>query len=166
MIQPEKLKELISYDPLTGDLTWKPRASSRFNTQSAGTPALANPSKGYRTGRLLGKNVKAHRAAWAIHYGEWPIGMIDHINGDRSDNRISNLRVVDASENGKNQRPRRTNKTGQMCINWFPRDKKWWVKITANGRQKHVGYFDTFEDAVAARDLAYAENGFHENHGR
>lgn len=166
MISAEQVRELIAYDPETGSLTWKARSSTRFNSNFAGTPALANPSKGYLVGNLLGENCKAHRAAWAIYYGEWPDGVIDHINGKRSDNRISNLRAVDVAENSKNQRRRSTNKTGEMCINWFPRDQKWWVKITVNGLQKHVGYFDKFEDAVEARDRVYMENGFHENHGR
>lgn len=163
---PEDLRKLIAYDPETGALTWKARGNKRQDTMVAGKPALNSLCRGYRVGTILRTPMKAHRAAWAIHYGEWPEGQIDHINGNKSDNRIENLRDVDNATNGKNQRRRPNNKTGEQCINWFARDKKWWVKITVDGKQKHIGYFDTMEDAIAARDAAYERFGFHENHGR
>jgi hypothetical protein len=163
---PAEISGLVEYDPETGILTWKPRQSARFNSKLAGKPAFNQMSKGYLTGRLGGRNYKAHRIAWAVYYGEWPTAQIDHINGSRSDNRITNLRAVTNSENGKNQRVRSTNKTGEPCVAWFPRDSKWWVKITVNRRQKHIGYFDTMVEAVDARNRAYKENGFHENHGQ
>ena len=164
---PFELRKLIEYDPDTGLLKWKPRENNAsFNSKHAGKPAFAQLSDGYLTGRLGGKNFKAHRIAWAVNQGEWPLGQIDHINGIRSDNRLSNLRVVSNSENGKNQKSRSSNRSGEPCVNWFARDQKWWVKITANGHQKHIGYFDRLEEAVSARNAAWKEHGFHENHGR
>ena len=163
---PQELAEIIDYDALTGKMTWKARGSRSFDNKLAGKPALAQPSGGYQIGRIGGQNLKAHRVAWAIHYGEWPGGMIDHINGDRSDNRISNLRVVDALGNAQNQSVKTTNTSGEPCISWFARDSKWWVKITRNGRAIHIGFFDEMRDAVIARDAAYRAAGFHKNHGR
>ena len=164
---PEKLRELVSYDPSTGSLTWKDRVGDgKFNSRLSGKPAFAQPSKGYLTGRMLGGNYKAHRVAWAIYHGEWPSSQLDHINGNRADNRISNLRLVSHAENAKNQRPKTSNKSGEPCVSWYARDRKWWVKITVDGRQKHIGYFDKIEDAVLARNAAWKENGFHENHGK
>jgi hypothetical protein len=167
MMTPVELRQLVDYDPDLGTLTWKPRdGNACFNSKLAGKPAFAQPSDGYLIGRLGGKNYKSHRVAWAIFHGTWPDGQIDHINGDRSDNRIANLRCVANAVNSKNQKKRSTNKSGEPCVNWFARDQKWWVKITADGHQKHIGYFDTIRDAVSARNAAWKEHGFHENHGR
>jgi len=164
---PSDLRRLVEYDKDTGLLTWRPRdGNNRFNAKLSGKPAFSQVSGGYLIGRLNGVNLKAHRVAWAIHYGEWPPNQIDHINGIRSDNRLVNLRSVVNSENGKNQKTRSTNKSGEPCISWFGRDAKWWVKITVDGKTKHIGYFDTIDAAIAARDSAWKENGFHENHGR
>lgn len=166
-MSPSELRRLVKYDPETGALTWIERdGNARFNSKLAGRPAFAQMSGGYLTGRINGKNYKAHRIAWAVAYGEWPKGQIDHINGDRSDNCLVNLRSVSNSENGKNQKARSTNRSGEPCVNWFARDQKWWVKITVDGHQKHIGYFNTIEEAVAARNSAWKEHGFHENHGR
>lgn len=166
MKTPNELRSLVEYDPNTGALTWKPRSSQRFNTNSAGLPAFANISRdGYFTGRMLGVNYKAHRVAWALFYGTWPDGQVDHINGDRKDNRIANLRSVTNAENARNQRLRKANTSGHSGIYWFARDCKWWVKIVVHGKAQHVGYFDNLEEAIVARDEAYKHWGFHENHG-
>lgn len=163
---PEEMRELVSYDPETGSMIWLPRKSKRWNTNFAGKPAFGNLSNGYLTGRTLGKNYKAHRIAWALFYGEWPSGMIDHINGNRNDNRISNLRVVDAIGNARNMRKRASNTSGYTGVTWFARDKKWWAKIIVNRRCIHIGYFTEILDAVAARAKACKEYGYHENHGK
>lgn len=164
---PEKLRELIEYDPLTGSMKWKPRESKRWNSNFAGKPALSNLSyEGYLTGRMLGKNYKGHRVAWAIHYGEWPSGLIDHINGNPSDNRIINLRVVTAAENVQNLKISKRNTSGEQGISWFARDGKWWVKIQKDRRAIHIGFYDEMRDAIIARDAAYRAAGFHRNHGK
>jgi hypothetical protein len=167
MMTPDQLRLLVDYDPDTGHMLWKPRGSRRWNSNFAGKPAFANPSKdGYLTGRLLGRNYKSHRVAWAISTGEWPSGLIDHINGVRADNRLDNLRVVDDAGNAQNQARRSNNTSGEQCISWFARDSKWWVKITKDRKQIHIGFFDKLADAIIARDAAYKVAGFHKNHGK
>lgn len=98
---PELLRKLLDYDPETGVLTWKERPRDFFesdrnwrwwNTRFSGASALsAIEGGGYKSGRIFGRPTKAHRVAWAIMNGSWPTGEIDHVNGDKTDNRISNL---------------------------------------------------------------------------
>ncbi len=103
-ITPELLRELIDYDPATGRMTWKPRSSKHiaddarragWNTKWAGKECFVTVTEGgYLKASVFHKDVKAHRVAWAICYGKWPDQEIDHINRDKRDNRITNLRDV------------------------------------------------------------------------
>lgn len=163
---PDLLRTLINYDSVTGMMTWLPRGQVSFDAKLAGKPAFAQRSGNYLIGRLGGVNLKAHRVAWALHYGEWPHGLIDHVDGNPMNNAISNLRCVSGLENAQNQGIKRTNSSGEMCISWFKRYAKWQVKITVNHKQKHIGFFAEMDEAIVARDKAWAEHGFHENHGR
>lgn len=164
---PGNLRDLIDYDPNSGLLVWKARASKWWNDKFEGKPAVANSTpEGYLTGWVRSRHYKAHRVAWAIFHGEWPKGLIDHIDGDPSNNRIANLRVVDDRANCQNQGLRSNNRSGEQGISWFARDGKWWVKITVAGRPIHVGYFDEMRDAIIARNAAYKVAGFHKNHGQ
>lgn len=109
VIKPAELVNLLAYDPDSGRLFWLPRLppifpiskdNSIFNKRYAGTEAFRTQDKyGYRMGRILGRAYKAHRVGWAIHTGAWPVGDIDHIDGDPSNNRICNLRDVSRAEN-------------------------------------------------------------------
>lgn len=177
----EVLASLATYDPLTGSLTWLPRQPSMFigaeqdrehsckiwNSKYAGKLAFtAINGNGYRHGAIFGKTVSAHKAAWALHHGEWPTHGIDHINGDRTDNRIANLRDVPISVNSKNQKRRSGNTSGITGVSYFARTKKWVAMIKGDGKVRNLGYFATIEDAAAARKVAEAKYGFHQNHGR
>jgi len=157
----------LDYNPKTGALLWRYREDQAraWNNRHANKPAFtALTAEGYRHGRLLYTAYYAHRVIWKMVYGTEPL-QVDHINGDRADNRISNLRSVTHQQNGKNQKKRAKSKSGILGVKQF-RNGKWIATIGVNGSSKHLGYFADLNDAVAARKKAERELGFHENHGR
>lgn len=165
-ITVEELKSLIRYEPETGKLYWlhRPGKVGNWNAKYAGKEAFTAESGGYRVGAIFGKNHYAHRVAWAIFHGCKP-AVIDHINGDRSDNRISNLRSVSAFENARNSARKSSNRSGHTGVSWCSAVNKWRATIQLDGKAKHLGVFQRMEDAIAAR--LEAQSGiFHENHGR
>lgn len=172
----DALRTLLSYDPETGALIWMKRpagmfktkrAASTWNARYAGRPAFTSDNgRGYKSGGIFARLYSAHRVAWALHYGEWPTGDIDHINGRRDDNRIANLRQVSNAENARNQKLRRDNTSRVSGVHWYKPYKKWLSYISVDGRRKHLGYFAEFADAVSCRKAAEREFGYHPNHGR
>lgn len=171
-IDLETARRLLAYNPETGSLTWKPRGDrdcprdggKRWNGRYAGREAFFVSPEGYRQGMVLRIMVRAHRLAWLIHYGEWPRNDLDHINGNRLDNRISNLREVTRAENCRNQKLRKTNKSGVIGV--IQKGSRWHANIMANGKQVFLGSFSTKEEAAAARQAASDKCGYHPNHGR
>ena len=170
-IPPQLLQQIMAYDPETGALVWKERPLDlcksdrerrRWNTRHAGKPACFPRPQGYLGCLVYKVPISAHRAAWALHYGEWP-NVIDHINGDRADNRIANLRSVDKAENAKNRRMHPANKSGALGV--IAHRKGWRAYITHKYQQIHLGVFPTKDEAIAARREAEAKYGFHANHG-
>lgn len=123
--------------------------------KSTGKPCgrRANQSDGYACVRVGGRALLAHRIIFAIVYGRMP-GEIDHINGNRIDNRIENLRDVSSSENSHNYKRPNTNTSGFTGVCWSTHHQKWKVEIRLNNRRIHIGYFEDFEEAVQARKLA------------
>lgn len=174
-VTPAMLRDLLEYDPGLGLMKWNPRSRGAFSdkrsfstwtSRYAGMPAFQSKNEhGYPIGRIMGFNFKAHRVAWAIAYGEWPAGEIDHINHDRSDFRLANLRTVTVTENRRNQSLSIKNKSGAMGVWFAAHAKKWTAQIMVEGKGRHLGYFTTFDEAVAARAEANVRFGFHENHG-
>lgn len=170
-----QVSQLLKYEPETGKLFWLPRPVEMFpseplrktwSTRYSGKETFtAIDSNGYRVGSIFGRMYKAHRVVWLVHKGSWPAGEIDHINGDRADNRIVNLRDVSPSENHRNQRRRSDNSSGFCGVRWHKRDQKWMAQIKVYGKWSHLGYFENFEDAVAARLAANTKYGFTERHG-
>lgn len=168
-----ELLELLSYDPETGGLTWRERDRRwfkeerhwrQFNTLFAGKPALnAENGEGYLRGRLNGSCVRAHRVIFVMAYGILP-DIIDHIDGDRRNNRLSNLRSVSAKDNCRNRIHNPKNRSGTMGV-WLE-GGKWRVAISENSRDVHIGRFESYADAVAARKMAEISFGYHSNHGR
>lgn len=133
---------------------------------AAGARSGSPDGKGYLTVLVDGRRYKAHRVVWLMHFGSFPRGDVDHINGVRSDNRIENLRTVDHVENMRNQKLRSTNTSGVTGVTWNKKQKKWRAKITVNYRTISLGAFDALADAEKARLAAEDLYGFHENHGR
>lgn len=142
-------------------------ARNGWNSKWAGRAAFTTlRSDGYLCGSVLGLNLLAHRAAWAVFYGVWPSQNIDHLNGIKSDNRIENLRDVCQQENLRNAKLSDRNTARRIGIGWCSRRHKWRARIKTNWTDKHLGYFDDLEQAIEARALAEKEMGFHPNHGR
>lgn len=178
----EIARELLTYNPDTGKLFWKERTAKYFknpknpnytkswNTKWAGKEALTNITRrnsgqiSRLGGRVLNKNYTAHRIVWLIYYGEWPKNQIDHINQDPTDNRIKNLRDVTNAENNKNKTLQNNNKTGYLGVS--KRHGKYRAEINVNNIRKHLGYYDTVEEAAAARAVANINYNYHPNHGK
>ena len=157
----EILKYWISYQPETGEFRWrKHRASKHKNSGSTGYYDNA----GYLMIGIDGRPYGAHRLAWLYMYGYLP-SMIDHINGDRSDNRIDNLREVSGTLNHRNIALRRDNKSGYHGIR-KTKQGTYAVQIYLDGKRKELGTFKTLDDAIVIRKQAERKHGFHINHGR
>jgi hypothetical protein len=163
-VEATNLSELLAYE--NGNLFWKHRenAMPRWNTRYAGKQAFTADRQGYKTGSIHNRVYQAHRVIWAMHHGRWPQGQIDHINGDRSDNRIENLREVDAFLNSQNAKRRADNTSGTAGVTFFKGRNQWTARICVNGRKHHLGYFPSAEDAAAARKEAEIKLGFLARH--
>lgn len=146
----DELRRLLSYDPETGVFVWR---VARRNGRKPGDVAGTHDYEGYRIISVNGRRYKAHRAAWLYVHGEWPIGAIDHIDCDKTNNAIANLRQVTPSQNQHNQGKRRTNTSGYKGVHRPRFGTKWMAQIWVNGRGRVLGHFDTAEEAAAA----YAE---------
>lgn len=149
-ISAERIRELLEYDPKTGEFTWR---VTRNNRVKIGQRAGCKNGCGYITIHSDGVRYKAHRLAWLHVYGEWPEGDLDHQNMDRSDNRIDNLRPATNSQNQANSCLRVNNSSGFRGV-WLMRDHKrakpWVAKIRKDGKRIHLGYFATPEEGHAA----------------
>lgn len=137
-----ELQARFHYDPDTG--TFTRRSDGRVMGVKAGN-----------YGRIqidLGDQMRyASRLAWLYVHGEWPANQVDHINGDHTDNRIANLRVLSNAENCQNKnRARKDNRSGLLGVSWEARNQKWRARIMVNGRSVALGYHDTPEQAHAA----------------
>jgi hypothetical protein len=139
----QRLRELLHYDHGTGVFTRRvSRGPSRVGC------IAGSKNRGYLQIKVDGKIVLSHRLAWLAVYGEFPAGEIDHIDGDRSNNAIANLRVVTRSINMQNLHgPRRDNNSGFLGVSWDGLKKKWLATIQLDGKQHFLGRFDIAKDA-------------------
>lgn len=153
LLTAERLRELLSYDPVTGIFTWR---VDRGGNAKRGSVAGSPNSDGYIQIKIDGVLHKAHRLAWLYVHGTWPDEQIDHRIGDRSDNRISELRPADFSENACNRGLRSDNKSGVPGVHWDREAGKWNVRVQKSGKRILVGRFHSLTDAIAAR-RAYSE---------
>lgn len=176
-ITVDQLRQLLEYDPKTGVFDWSEPSREWFASdahwraykakQNGKQPFSYEHSSGYLCGEIGGLALLAHRAAWAYCYGSWPLEQIDHLNHDKQDNRLPNLRLAPQAENAKNANKRSDNTSGVTGVYWSRSRKKWVAQIGLPGaKTKPLGRYALFEDAVAARKAAELEYGFHENHGK
>lgn len=156
------LKKRYRYNPETGVLVWI-RLSCVNGARYWKPPG--NKSKcGYVRLYIKGRIFPLHRVCWALHYGEWPKGQIDHINGVRDDNRIENLRCVRHGDNMRNMKMNKRNTSGVTGVH---RDKKKWRAVLRfNKKRIDLGVFSHMSFAKAVRRSVERYAGFHENHGR
>ena len=144
----EYLRSVLHYAQETGIFTWKVSTSRRVK---AGYIAGSLDGGGYLSIKVCSRPYLAHRLAWLYTYGEWPKDQIDHINRNRSDNRISNLRDVSHKQNGQNASKPSNNTSGHPGVYWHKRDSKWVAQIRHNYKQINLGCFTNIEEAVSAR---------------
>lgn len=148
MLNQKILKTLFSYDSATGDFTRLVRTS---NNTKVGEIAGYLRVNGYVEIRINWEPYLAHRLAWLYMHGNWPVEQIDHINGVRNDNRFCNLREATRSQNLQNVfKPSVNNTSGLRGVVYHKRDKKYQAQIRVDGAQKHLGSFNTPEEASAA----------------
>ena len=145
------LEEYLEYNIDSGKFTW---VKSPARVVKAGSAAGRLRPDGYVNIQIKGRLYFAHRLAWLITHREWPEDQIDHINGNRADNRISNLRKVSRAQNGQNRKTNKNSATGITGVTWNKKRKTWIARIMVNKKAIHLGYFDSKEDAVLARRSA------------
>jgi len=168
MLTQTDVKRLFDYDPVTGfcaRLT-KPCNSVKIGSRLGYIQKCGRNLK-YLSTELHGKNYKVHRLIWLWMTGEMPENHIDHIDGNGLNNVWSNLREVTRSENLRNRKRNINNKSGQTGVSFHARSQKWRASINIEqGIKKHLGYFDTFEEAKKVRIEAEKLSKYHPNHGR
>lgn len=160
----EELRKLFDYDPDTGKLKWKIKIASKIKI---GDEAGTVTSNGYNKVSINRKRYYSQRLIWMWQYGEDPgAAELDHINGNRTDNRIDNLRLVTPAENAKNRKQNSRNTSGATGVSFNKLYQKWESYIISNNKQINLGYYEDWFEAVCARKSAENSYGFHPNHGR
>lgn len=164
-ITAEYVRQLLDYNPHTGLLIWKRRTPcifvssanwtaelkcEAFNLTTAGRAAGCLSKEGYLQIKFGGRQYRAHRLIWLMVFGEFPKEEIDHINGVRDDNALSNLRLANRSGNMQNKAKASNNTSGYTGVSWSKQRNKWKVAIGYLGRKISLGRFDRIEDAARA----------------
>ena len=147
------LRDCLLYDCETGLIYWKikPAGTRRVAGDVAGN---VDKQRGYVQIRLLGKKMYGHRVAWALHYGEWPNAEVDHINLNKSDNRLNNLRLVTHQQNLWNQ-PRRPSKVGRKGV--YRTKSGFMAQIKHMKKTIYIGHFATEDEASDAYEKKASE---------
>lgn len=144
------ISELLSYDPESGVLTWKVNKG----TKSSGTTAGFVEQAGYVVLGINRRTYKAHRIAWLLYHGVWPDEQLDHIDGNRTNNRIENLRLASCYGNAHNQKRAKNNSSGYKGVSRHRQSGKWRAMITADGVKHSLGLYQGVEDAASAYSKA------------
>lgn len=158
------LKSRLTYDPQSGVFIWKskiPHSGIEIG-QVAGTLT----SNGYLKIFINRKYYLSHRLAWFYINGYWPKDQIDHINHNRKDNSIKNIRLSNSKLNQMNKSMAKNNTSGVTGVSWSKVGLRWVANIKVNYKSINLGSFALFHEAVNARKNAEALYGFHENHGK
>jgi hypothetical protein len=164
-VTQQELAERLSYDPITGHLTWISKGNAKKVV--VGSRAGSVSPHGHRVLNLNGYLYPEHHIIWRLHYGAWPSGFLDHDNHNEQDNRLINLVDVTQAVNNRNQSKRIDNSTGHVGI-WINKQnakKKFMSEVTFEGKRVHLRSHYTLEDAIATRQVILEQYGFHPNHG-
>jgi hypothetical protein len=170
----EYARECFDYDPETGKVTWRRRPREHFktkrsystwNSRFAGQEVNSVHSAGYIRVSVNTTYYLLHRIIWLMTKCEWPTDEIDHINHDRNDNRLENLREVTRLINSRNCSKKVNNTSGITGVSWCKPRKKWKAAIKVNGCKYEIGFFSNIQDAANTVASAYRTNDFHANHG-
>lgn len=160
----EEVAKLFTYDRETGVLYWRER--TRYTTRHKGV-AGCKTKNGYKHVRIKGKAYKEHRIIMMLCFGHIPDNAeIDHVNHIRDDNRLINLRFVTKLGNSRNQSVSSRNTTGVTGVYFRKSRNKFEAQIRVNNQVHFLGYYDTLEEAAAARAEANLKFKFHANHGK
>ncbi len=143
----DKCFEKLLYNQEKGIFTWNYDGTRGVK---AGDVAGSKTKDGYIMLSVGGKKILAHRVAWLFVYGEFPYGNIDHINRNKSDNRIANLRNANHEQNAQNRLKNSRNTSGYKGVTWHKRDQKWQSAITIKRKVIHLGYYQDPQDAYSA----------------
>lgn len=154
MLTRDEVLDRLDYDETTGTFTYK----RRVGRAGKGTVAGHVHKTGYVHIFVDGQRIMAHRLAWFCAYGEMPNKQVDHIDGNRANNAISNLRLCNQSQNQANTKKPASNTSGFKGVSWHRRVGKWGAQIKINGQQKHLGYFHDKKLAGAAYADALVKN--------
>lgn len=159
----DRLRELFDYDQDTGVFT---RKVFMGGTARAGSIAGSKHCRGYIVISVDHKRYLAHRLAWLYVHGTWPIDNIDHVNLNRMDNRITNLREASTADNNYNQAIRCDNTSGIKGVSWVSKRRKWLAQCSVNGKNKNLGlYEDKMEAKCVVEKYREANHGEFANHG-
>lgn len=153
----EELRELFVWDAEKGKIWWRSLYGKREAFVSVQT-------QGYLYGKIHGKNYLAHRVLWALEYGRWPEINLDHIDQNKKNNALSNLRETDSPQNARNKPAYKNSTSGDTGVS-RTRKGRWRSYVGVDYAQRHLGVFDTKEEAVLARRRAQQELGFSPLHG-
>jgi len=155
MLTRERLFEVMSYDPSTGEFRWL-SLPKHMHRKLGCIPGKIN-HRGYWKMYVDGKTYQGHRLAWLYMTGDWPSLLIDHIDGDPSNNKWANLRLATPAQNCQNRRASVRNTSGYKGVTWHRKCQKWQASIKVNGKNIHLGLHSTPEAAKAAHDAKALE---------
>ena len=163
MIDLEILESLLDYNADSGEIKWTYANSKNTNKGKVAGTKLSNK---YIRIFIYGKLYQAHRLAWYMYYGKEPEYGLDHIDGNKHNKAIDNLRDIPQSGNAKNSSLSKANSSGFTGVTFMRRSKKWRSRIMVDGSDIHLGFYDDKQKAISARVRANRKYGFHENHGK